>query len=532
MVESSNQMKKLFYSTLILITIFSCSVEKNDNLNDAKDEIIDRNDFNLEFKTIEINIPGYMGPSLVYKDNFYCFYRTEIHNSTGARHQFYIINMDGTIRRKIFVPKELQVPYYDLYVKNDSIFSTEYYNSNTFYLDEKNNNWRAVKKASDLYFSDENYNIYARDYGEWGAITWFENKKSKKQFELGIKSPIVNKLKNKYILTSSRLITEISNPENLTESKEPYDYEEIVVKERYSGRGTMSLEGVKILYENPIAYFSKPKLVINTSFIANDKLYHVYRDSTNLKIGFIKDSVFQSVYEFEKIKHAFRFHYDNRNVVNNNKQSLQFRTHNKNTHGIMFIDNKDVNVTFFKNSYVIPNLGDVGMKKWFEKTFKYYNENIKSITIDDVDSLEMEYKALDVSQFPSKQSYGLESWEVKRPKSYKRNQSKEISLYTSYYTELASDKISIIEFEWSEIKGNKSVSDYIEGNKEDDLILNNHFQIFEILKTTFGEPILLKKENNEIRAEWETSFSRIKLKSTKNKNELRLIKNRNYIELQ
>ena len=76
-----------------------------------------------------------------------------------------------------------------MYIKNDTIFTTEYYNHNTFYLD-KNNNWIETKKGIDLYYDDKDYSVYSLDFGEWGGVTWFKDKQTGTQFEIGATTPV------------------------------------------------------------------------------------------------------------------------------------------------------------------------------------------------------------------------------------------------------------------------------------------------------------------------------------------------------
>ena len=113
-------------------------------------------ELNLTYNNVEINIPGRPGPWLKYGDNFYCFFQTDNDKfSSASNHHFYILNRNGGINAKVEVPNEIQKTYYDLYVKNDTIFTTEYYDHNTFYLDRTNETWVKTEKGIDLYFEDK-----------------------------------------------------------------------------------------------------------------------------------------------------------------------------------------------------------------------------------------------------------------------------------------------------------------------------------------------------------------------------------------
>jgi len=153
-------MKKALYFLILILLMQSCKSQEND--------------FNVEYENIEINIPGNPGPWLKKNGKFYCYFETDndIYN-TRSDHHFYILDKKGKIESEISVPKELQTTYYDLYIKNDTVFTTEYYDQDTFYLDEKNSRWIKTKKGIDLFYEDENYEVYSLDFGEWGSATWF-----------------------------------------------------------------------------------------------------------------------------------------------------------------------------------------------------------------------------------------------------------------------------------------------------------------------------------------------------------------------
>ena len=179
-------------------------------------------DFKTNYETIEINIPGRPGPWLKHNGQFYCYFITDNDKfSSGSTHHFYILDEKGNLKSKITVPKKLQTFHYDLYVKNDSIFTTEYYNKDTFFLDEKNKNWIETKKGIDLFYEDKNYAVYSLDFGEWGGVTWFKDTKTNKQYEVAASNPIINKLENVYYITEANKILKIMDPQKLEISKEP-----------------------------------------------------------------------------------------------------------------------------------------------------------------------------------------------------------------------------------------------------------------------------------------------------------------------
>src|SRR5690606_7736391 len=294
------------------------------------------------------------------------------------------LDKKGKIESEISVPKELQTTYYDLYIKNDTIFTTEYYDQNTFYLDEKNSQWIKTKKGVDLFYEDEKYEVYSLDFGEWGSVTWFKDRKNDKQYEFAASAPIINKLGNSYFITLGNQILEIKNPQLMGESQEYYDVNKAT--EDYDFRsGRYSLKNAKIIYEFENHDFFEPKSSFTTSFITNNKLYHIYKDNISTKIGVVENDTLNSVYEFKGKMKPLRWNYDWRQPIQNNKQTFQFFKDDTN-YGIVEIENNKLLVTTFNNNYKETVLSEKEMKRWFENVFEYYFENFNKLKIKEIDA--------------------------------------------------------------------------------------------------------------------------------------------------
>ena len=334
-------------------------------------------------------------------EKFYCYFSTDNDRFHSESYQtFYIINKNGQIESRILVPDELQYSHLDLYVKNDTIFTTEYFKHNTFYLDTNSKKWISTKKGIDLFYEDNDYQIYSLDFGDWGGVTWFKNKQNQKQFEFDGSSPIVNKLNNIYFITLSNKVLEIKAPNLLEESSEPYDYSKAVIQEDYFREGSNSLKGVNTIYEyEDDYYYFDPKFFLTTSFTTNNKLFNIYKDSISTKIGIIENKNLIPIYEFEEKIFPFRFSYDWRQPIqNNNYQSFQFRTDEQNKYGIINIHNNKITVTTFNNNYKEVVLSNVEMKNWLEKYFVYFLENFDSLKVSDIVAIEEKASATNLTQ--------------------------------------------------------------------------------------------------------------------------------------
>jgi hypothetical protein len=449
------------------------------------------------YENININIPGRPGPWMKFNDKYYCYFSTDNDKfSTRPNHQFYILDKNGEINSEINVPKELQNHYNDLYIKNDTIFTTEYYDHNTFYLDLTTNTWIKTKKGIDLYYDDENYSVYSLDFGEWGGVTWFKNIQTNIQYEVGVKTPIVNKLNDSYYLTSQKSILKIADPKKLDVSKEPYDYKKAVIDEkRYFRVGNNSTNGAEILFEYKNNDFLKPKFSLATSFISNNKLYHLYKDSISAKIGALQNNHLVPVYTFNPEIRPFHWHHDTRNrIQNNNYQTIQFNTDNDSVYGIIEINGNDINVSYFKNSYKEPVFGEEGINKWFENSIDFYSSNFSNLTLDQIDKIEQEFNATNLAQSHKISHYLLEGKDFQTPRIFRKIENSELKLVTMYFYTTKEKKIELIEYEWGENK-NKIWEPFNPNDKKMDLLYKSKFDwISNYLQNKFGKPRSSKKK--------------------------------------
>ncbi len=466
-------------------------------------------ELNVRSQNVEINIPGRPGPWLKYDNKFYCYFETDNDRfSSASNHHFYILNENGKIENQIEVPRKLQKTYYDLYLKNDTIFTTEYYDHNTYYLDKPRKTWIETIKGIDLYFEDKNYSVYSLDFGEWGGVTWFENKQTNNQFEIGATTPVVNKLKESYYLTTRNSVLKIDNPEMLDKSNEPYIYQKAVLEERFHRNGNYSTNGAEIIFEYEDKDFFNPTFSIATSFISNDKLYHLYKDSVSTKIGVVENKKLVPIYEFESKISPFRWYYDTRNPVqNNNFQSIQFRTAKDPKYGIIEINRKNIKVTYFNNTYKEPEFGEEKMNMWFENTFEKYYSDFSSLSLEQIDKIELEMSATDITQKHKISTYRLDGRDVGTPRIYRKSENENLRLITMYYYSENDKKIHLVNFEWIKNRNqNQSISDVIYSmsskEKTETIYKQKIDWISEYLKEKLGEPNDYKTDKNVIELQW------------------------------
>lgn len=464
----------------------------------------------VRYENVKIHIVGEPGPLLKYKDKYYCYFRRDNDKfSTGSNHYFYILNKKGKVVSEIEVPEELQTFYYDLYVKNDTIFTTEYFDNETFFLDERSKKWQKTKKGIDIQYEDKDYVVYSRDFGEWGGVTWFKDKFSDIQYEVQATTPIINKFKNAYYLTESHSIIKIDNPKRLEVSKQPYDYKVAVLSGRYWREGSYSTEGAEILFEKTDDNFFNPTFSIETTFTLNNKLYHLYTDSLSTKIGTLQENQLIPIYVFKNKIQPFHLPYDTRNrILNNTYQTIQFSTENPNIYGIIEVDDKRVNVVTLENTYRERVYGDQYIKKWVEKSFDFYFSNFDNLHLKKVDKIEQKEKARDLTQRHKMTIHLLDGKDIETPRIYRKLENEKLSLLTMYYYSTQEKTIELIKFEWTRNRNyNRSLapieyfSRHEEIEKEREILYKERYEsLANFLFRKFGNPNMIKDNGTQI---WE-----------------------------
>ncbi|QQV04328.1 hypothetical protein [Chryseobacterium sp. FDAARGOS 1104] len=386
-----------------------------------------------------------------------------------------------------------------------------------------------TKKGNDLFYKDENYEVYSLDFGEWGGTTWFKNLKTKKQYEFSGSSPIINKLDNSYYVTLGKKILKIRDPQKMELSKEPYDYNKAVLEENYFRTGSNSLKGTETIYEYKNDDYFNPKFSFSTSFISNDKLFSIYKENNSTKIGNIENNNLISKYEFQKKIKPYNWRYDWRNPIQNNKsQTLQFSTEKNNEYGIIEINGNNLLVTTFKNSYKEKEFGETKVKEWVEKTFTYYFNNFDNLYLKDVDSVELKENPRDLTQSHKMSHYLLEGKEIETPRIYRKLENSIFKLNTMYYYDTNDKSVQLIEFEWGKNKNsfeNDVDFSVLEStNKEKSVYEPKFIWLSKFLNSKLGKPNKSNIGNKSGNHEWKIENKVIKLQYNENLCELTMYK--------
>jgi hypothetical protein len=312
--------------------------------------------FNVTTINIEIEISKLIKPAtnvelthaVKHKDMFYCFFN-EINkdNSSRAVRFFFIFSEMGKSLRKIKVPEAIQnTVYFDLFLKNDTIFAKTYMDEETFYFDRDGQKWKNALEVDDMIYEDNRFYFTYLDFEEWGSTTWIKDKNTGIEYELASSGEIVNRVDSIYYITSSLRILKINNPKELKKSNSDYLYKDIR-KNEYS-KGTNSLQGVEIVFIDTT--FSKwkwidkeSKLSIATSFVRENKLYQICVDSTKTFIAEFENGQIKPIQTIESKLSFFDWFYSYRNKIQKDGSQLLKFYENK-TFGIMEINQQAINI--------------------------------------------------------------------------------------------------------------------------------------------------------------------------------------------
>lgn len=312
--------------------------------------------FNVTTKTIDLELKELIKPAtkvelthaVKFQNEYYCFFEEVKKDNSRRDTKFcFIISNEGKILHNLKVPNEIQNTYYfDLFLKNDTVFLKEYMDSKTFYFNTNKTKWVKTKDVDDMIFEDEQFYFTYLDFGEWGSTTWCKDKFSSKEYLLASSGRIINKIDSIYYITAGLKILKVENPLKLKQSEKDYYYE--IVRQKKFSEGTNSLLGAEVLFEDTTySYFEQkePKLIVATSFVADNKLFHLCMDSTKTFIAKLENGRMIPIQTIGKKLSTFNWHYSYRSEIQKDSfQILKFKT--TDTFGLIELKGKSINIAY------------------------------------------------------------------------------------------------------------------------------------------------------------------------------------------
>ncbi|MBP2616304.1 hypothetical protein [Chryseobacterium jejuense] len=506
-------MKYILQAFMVLLLLQSC---QSDELK-------------VSFKTIEINIPGTLGPSLKHKSKYYCYFEKDNPLGKYTIVNFYILDESGKVKATI-PPPPIQFSDYNLTVRNDTIFTTNYKSYASFYLDEKKKKWIRDLSTSNIIFKDQNYTVFNRSLDDCCSKTWFKDNKTGQQYEVFTENAIVNKLNNVYYLSTPTMILKIQDPKKL-EASGRFNADHHPTSKDDPQKGT------EVLYQNKFSGMFMFQSSLATSFVVKQNLYHLYSEGGSTKIVVLKDDNLINIFDikddirpyhplYEKNVYSpyigyqdefgsYRSPYTKMNYVPGNEyQTLPFSTSDPNRSGIIEIDKNKLNIITLKNKYQEPILGEPYTKSWVEKNFMDFYTHFNTLSIQQIDRIEKKENALNLTQYSICDDCCSDCCSTscdEIPRVYQKIERKYIHLITSYFYSPENQSLKLIEFQWkTQSRATIHNKDNFEAwqNLDTHKIFAPKFEwLHAFLKQKLGEPV----SENPSKVIWETETQMVEL---------------------
>lgn len=313
---------------ILFFTIFSfflCQSQKKEN----RYETISKNNsstFQITFDTLDVSIDGDLRKIVLFRDNYYGMFETNRKNTTQNFKKMIVFNQKEGFVEDVFIPGQIQnMPNYELIVEKDSLYIQDFqFEKTTLILGAYVADFSLTKTKNLKLYQDDFFDIYADCNGEWGGTIFFRDRKTDESFEASSTCPVViNKIGNDYYVTNFMghmigfsSVIKISDPRKLEKSSLNFK----------NKQGSTFSKGVEVLLNEMDFY-------IPTSFVVDNKLFHLYSDGKGTYIGKIENGKYIPVYKFD-----FMFNADFNQHLDNGKQLLtcNFKDSKKNV--ILIID--------------------------------------------------------------------------------------------------------------------------------------------------------------------------------------------------
>jgi len=289
-------MKRFLVITFYSIAFITCGTKTEPKSDNAS--LIKPKEIRVLVDTLNIPITGSLSKVVLFRDNFYVMFETSRENTSESFKKMIVLNQKGQFIEDVFVPKEIQeMPHYDLIVDNDSLYVKEsQFEKLNFVLGEYVADFKLMQSKEFAIFKDDNYNIYSSCNGEFGGTIYFQNIKTKKNYEAASTCPtVVNKIGNDYYITNYMghmnhfaSVLKISDPVKLEQSDLDFKTQQ----------GSQFNKGVEILIDT-IGFY------ISTSFVTDNRLLNLYSDKQGAYIGEIINKKINPVYKFDFAFSAF-----------------------------------------------------------------------------------------------------------------------------------------------------------------------------------------------------------------------------------
>ncbi|HBN06496.1 MAG TPA: hypothetical protein DD434_12020 [Bacteroidales bacterium] len=444
-----------------------------------------------------------------FNNKYYCIINEiPLTETSWDANKFIIISDKGDSVKEVELPNEFISSFYtDLFIYKDRVTIKDYYDLKTYYLDTIQYKWIETEEADDLIYEDEEFYVTYMYFGELGSTTWFRDKKTNKEYDIiGYKD--VFRLNGDFYLIGYGGINILKDVSKLKLSKEDYYYkkikEEKALKNQLFG-STNEPELISYFQETPYDIYSRENYSsIITSFISDNKLYHICSDSTKKYIGYISNKNMVIIDTLPDDIQMFNMYNSYRcRIQKDNSQIIKFdQKGDENQFGFIEIKDNDIKVRYFIHDIdSVDYIGEERFEMAFDSIFNYLISN-KDITISQIDSLENIYGGIDTKIVFTKENTRDSKHNLVGGKRYYKIHDSIISNKIDYFYTENDSLVKQINFEWDKTPIYKKINEgYMQSyNPFDESPYEKNFdiQFNELLnKITkqLGKPKIKKEKN-------------------------------------
>lgn len=518
--------------------------------------------FKVVEDTVMINAADYISPisnfemkwATKYHGFYFCIFENQqIYDFWVSRNRLLVISEDGKDIVEVNLPKDFQRNSYgDLFVRHDTLYLSPYHLRNEqggYYFDMDTWQWIPVEVVSNVIYDDDQYSVAVVDMGEWGAYTWFMEKKisyvdtrySTPQISTNIwesstsvtvkpAQPRIEEFHHQYIMPEklSRIIkkdnvyffirsgkvdTLISLKGKAQLCKNDHTYEAVVrdgYKYLYS-LGTwkspdfLSITPVPTLFhftdrEDKDRFWGEKTYdtVFSNAFLTNGDIYYIVNTKENTYIAQLKDGKLLNRFDFGHQYRFFRWHDCFRGDNPAPNQCFEQFKENKNSYGVLEIQDTLIHIRhILHNQDSLPYIGTDNI----EPLLQFLINHLDHLTLSQTDSVEKALKATCRGEFMELANYYF-------PQSTQTNEYGKMSYYTvidgkktlsvDYCVRKSDSVVKGVFFEW--LKTNIYNSNKRSYGSMDN-VETKHKEVHQILTRLTGkEPV--KKVDRSINLLW------------------------------
>jgi len=342
-----------YYCLLLVLFIASCRNTDGKVIHNAG-TTININGFTIITDTISTSKKEIIFPELKYRDNYYC--QSYSKDSLGEYNLsgFYIIDNSYNLKKVVGIPEYDNLGNSNMYVRRDSIIVKSAYNTDSSsYLNEKNMKWETIKTTDDVVFEDDDYYVTSLDYGEWGAATWFKDKKTGIEYEIaGILPPDINKFNGAYYLISPSEINIVDDPK-LLQNVGKGVYKSFLGVDKIGAfnnrKRSNKSKAIRNLFSRKITYEVEKSFHIGFSFIHNNSIFFVVSDSAKTYIAKVDERKLVPLAIIGKNLQTVKNSNHYRNSYLN--KTIKFYNTTNELSGLMEIKDDKILMHYFKNPH-------------------------------------------------------------------------------------------------------------------------------------------------------------------------------------